>query len=122
MRNRAKCKLCGDTIESYANDDTIECSCGEITISGGAQKLITWAKDYTNFLRIDDFDNEIEVKFVDKEQSTLKNYASPNFEKQKLLEEFKNLIDYYENMKLHQVTNKDLADFMRLILLIMESH
>lgn len=118
MRNRAKCKLCGDTIESYANDDTIECSCGEITISGGNNKLITWAKDYANFLRIDDLDNEIEVKFVDKE---LIKEPKANESKESLYLEFKNLIEYYENMKLHQVTNKDLADFMRLLLLIMES-
>jgi hypothetical protein len=70
MKNRAKCKLCKTTIESFFKDDYIYCKCGEIAISGGHYELRTFAKDYANFLRIDDEGNEIIVQFkesADKE-------------------------------------------------------
>lgn len=62
MRNRAKCKLCSTIIESFHRYDYISCDCGEISIEGGADKFITGAKDYANFLRIDDLDRESPVK------------------------------------------------------------
>lgn len=69
MRNRAKCKLCGDIIESLAFADIVSCSCDEITIWGGLQELRTVSRtpDYRNFLRIDESGNEIAVKYVDKD-------------------------------------------------------
>ena len=63
MRNRAKCKLCGDLIESYTITDYVECKCGEIAISGGNVNLVTWAKDYVNFLRVEDNGSEKSVKY-----------------------------------------------------------
>ena len=65
MRNRAKCKLCKDLLESYHMQDHVECSCGEIAISGGTYRFYASAKDYQNFLRVDDEGNEISVKVVD---------------------------------------------------------
>ena len=55
-------------IESFHQFDLIACKCGEISITGGNTSFGTSAKDYANFIRIDDEDNEIEVKFVEKEE------------------------------------------------------
>jgi hypothetical protein len=35
IRNAAKCKKCGDVIESKARCNPVTCSCGSITIDGG---------------------------------------------------------------------------------------
>jgi hypothetical protein len=59
MRNRAKCKLCQDVIESYTILDHVECKCGEISISGGNHELNCMAMDWDNFLRVDDQGNTI---------------------------------------------------------------
>ena len=68
MKNRAKCKLCSSIIESVNVHDYVECSCGEIAIDGGDEYHKTYARDYANFLRVDDEGNEIIVKVVDKEE------------------------------------------------------
>jgi hypothetical protein len=65
MRNRAKCKLCHQVIESMFLLDYISCECGEIAISGGNLKLEAKAHDWDNFLRIDETGKEIPVSFVD---------------------------------------------------------
>ena len=58
MRNKAKCKLCQSIIESFHDSDYVQCNCGEISVSGGAA-LYCSAKNWHNFLRVDDEDNEI---------------------------------------------------------------
>jgi len=35
IANKAKCKLCGDTIISKSRHDFVKCSCGSIGIDGG---------------------------------------------------------------------------------------
>jgi len=35
IRNRAKCKLCGDIIESKYRHDFVTCKCGAISVDGG---------------------------------------------------------------------------------------
>lgn len=67
MRNRAKCKLCGDILESYYQKDYVECSCGEIAINGGNYELKCFAKNWENFLRLDDAGNVMSPKIVEKE-------------------------------------------------------
>lgn len=69
MRNRAKCKLCNDILESFHHHDFVTCRCGEISVDGGQHHFKCSAKDFKNFLRIDDHDNEIPIKYVDKEPS-----------------------------------------------------
>lgn len=64
MKNRAKCRLCKSVIESYHEADYVECKCGEISVSGGL-KLYCGAKDWKNFVRVDDLGNEIQVKIND---------------------------------------------------------
>ncbi len=67
MRNRAKCKLCTEVIESKTINDYVSCSCGEISIDGGLEKYSASARNFDNFFRIDDEDNEISVIVKDKE-------------------------------------------------------
>lgn len=67
MRNRAKCKLCKDIIESLHHYDYVTCSCGEISVDGGLDMLRVSAKSFENFIRIDDLGNEIPVKVIEKD-------------------------------------------------------
>jgi hypothetical protein len=62
MRNRAKCALCKDVLESFHETDYVSCRCGEISITGGMHRYECAAKSFANFLRVDDQDNEIVVK------------------------------------------------------------
>lgn len=66
MKNKAKCKLCSDIIESKFKNDFVKCSCGQIWIDGGEEYYRSGAEDYRNFLRIDEEGNEIEVTFIDQ--------------------------------------------------------
>ncbi len=61
MRNRAKCRKCGDIIESKSTSDFVSCKCGEISIDGGQSELHIrrLAKSWSNFLAVDDEGNEI---------------------------------------------------------------
>ena len=64
MRNRAKCKLCGDIIESFHPTDVVECKCGEIAVDRGLG-LGCAARDWKNFVRVDDEGNEIVVRITE---------------------------------------------------------
>lgn len=67
MRNRAKCRLCGEIIESFAVGDYITCKCGEIGVHGGPIKFECAVRsDWGNFVRIDDNDKEVEITVKDK--------------------------------------------------------
>lgn len=66
MRNRAKCKLCKDVLESFHEFDMVGCKCGHISISGGQMRFEASAIDWGNFLRVDDEGNEILVKVQDE--------------------------------------------------------
>lgn len=35
LKNRAKCLLCGDIIESKGRHDFVTCSCGSLSVDGG---------------------------------------------------------------------------------------
>jgi len=65
MRNRAKCKLCYETIESFHQFDYVSCKCGEISISGGETKYEVSFRNPKNFLRIDDNGKEFTPVFKD---------------------------------------------------------
>lgn len=68
MRNRAKCKKCDDIIESTHRHEFVSCRCGEISIDGGDAYCRCMAKDWDNFLRIDDDENIIVPKIKEPEQ------------------------------------------------------
>lgn len=66
MRNRAKCKKCETIIESFHSHDYVTCKCGEISVDGGLQYYKASAYNFDNFIRVDDQDNEIPVRLLDK--------------------------------------------------------
>jgi len=66
VKNRAKCKLCGDIIESKTRHDMCWCKCGEIAVDGGQDYHKCIAGDWANFIRVDDEGNEIIPKIVEK--------------------------------------------------------
>ena len=104
MRNRAKCKLCKDIVESFHVHDYVTCSCGEIAVDGGLQYLKAVAKNWENFLRVDDEGNEIIVKIdcssessIEKEaQNTQNTQHKPS--KVELLEMLHDMIKAIENL------------------------
>jgi hypothetical protein len=66
MRNRAKCRLCGDVIESLHVHDYVPCKCDEIAVDGGTQYWRVFAKSWDNFIRLDDEGNEVIPVVEDK--------------------------------------------------------
>lgn len=94
LRNRAKCKLCNSIIESFHSTDYVLCKCGEIAVDGGeAMRCI--AKDFKNFLRVDDEGNEIVVKVIeDKKQ--LEELKKPS--KDDLCKMVDDMIEGYERL------------------------
>lgn len=46
IRNAARCKACGDEIESTYRHDFKSCSCGAIFVDGGTDYLRRGAKDF----------------------------------------------------------------------------
>ena len=72
MRNRAKCKLCQSIIESFHTGDYVECKCGEISVCEGSA-LKCAAKDYQNFIRVDDEGNEIVVRVAEEHDMPIPN-------------------------------------------------
>lgn len=78
MKNRAKCKLCSSIIESYFKGDYVSCKCGEISVTDG-DALNCAAKDFNNFLRVDDEGNEIIVT-VKPHGESVKPLDKPTFE------------------------------------------
>ncbi len=119
MRNRAKCKKCASIIESFTLYDYVDCKCGEINIYGGKDKLGCSAKDWVNFLRIDDLGNEILVQVKENNQEIHQPSTKPT--QQEILETLTHLINSYENLPSHAMqespTNYDLC----AVLLIMRS-
>lgn len=120
MRNRAKCRLCGDIIESFLKHDLVTCKCGEISIDGGNELLRCVANDWKNFLRVDDNGNEIVVKVVDPdaviEQPT---QESPPLTKPELIQMLDSMVKNIENLPKNAmdlpVNHYDLYSFMILI-------
>ncbi len=123
MRNQAKCKLCSSIIESFFEKDYIECKCGEISINGGPGIFKANAKNWDNFLRIDDEGNEILVKVKEREEIIV-NF-SPKPTREELLETLDMMIQNMENIPSHAMTNPvthyDLAAALILVSSIFKS-
>lgn len=84
MRNRAKCKLCLDIIESKDVHEYVSCSCKQISIGGGAEKFRCQAIDWNNFIRISDDGCEIPVKFEDTNNQEDSKHTKNNVENQRM--------------------------------------
>ncbi len=97
MRNRAKCYLCKDIIESKAVNDRVICSCGEISVDGGLESYLCSANNFGNFLRVDDEGNEIIVKVqYDVMKSNKYNVKKPG--KKELIEMLDEMIKKIEDL------------------------
>lgn len=120
MKNQAKCRLCRDVIESLALADIVTCSCGEITIWGGAYELRSNAKDYKNFLRISESGQEVEVKYHEKpEESNTAHEEQESISIKDLMYSLEASIKAIENLPDHaknsSVTHYDMLSLMIVI-------
>ncbi|MCF1193260.1 hypothetical protein LRR18_16845, partial [Mangrovimonas sp. AS39] len=96
MKNRAKCKLCQSTIESFHDTDYVSCKCSHISVSGGLRMECS-AIDWNNFLRVDDQGNEIIVKVKESNEDVkpLYNENPTREDKLKMLDE---MIKSYDDL------------------------
>ena len=127
MKNRAKCRLCQTLIESFFERDFITCKCGEISVFGG-DGMHTKAKDYANFLRVDEMGNEIPVKYVsvheDEKSNGQPTDAPKEFSKAELIEELetfiKNDLQLPDDAHIQHISFVDLLRYMVPILSILK--
>lgn len=127
MRNRAQCKLCKEIIESFQEFDYVSCKCDEIAITGGKVKYECFAKNWENFLRVDDNDHVIPVRLTEKEEDNLvENHIPVHQSRMDLIEELERLITYSQEMSdqaLKQpVSQYELLRFLSLIITILKSN
>ncbi len=117
MRNRAKCRKCNSIIESYHSEDHVICKCDEIEVYGGAAMRCA-AKDFANFLRVDDEGNEIIVSVKDKDDvKPLDIGTKPT--KEDLLKMLDEMIKNIDAMPTHIMTEPITHyDFVSALLLI----
>lgn len=73
MKNRAKCKKCNSIIESFHRTDYQTCVCNEISVYGGPDLMQCGAVEWSNFVRVDDLGNEINVKVKEDVKDSMKN-------------------------------------------------
>lgn len=101
--------MCNDIIESTHEKDSKSCSCGEISVDGG-DSMRCFARDFINFLRIDDDGNEIVVTVKEK-------YSRENI--LKMLEDFITKIEEMPPAALYSSVNHyDLLTSLNLIHMI----
>ena len=60
LQNKAKCKICGDIIESKHRHDFVSCSCGNIFVDGGKDYLRRGATHPESFEELSITDHEKE--------------------------------------------------------------
>lgn len=126
MKNRAKCKLCQSIIESFHEDDYVECSCKEIAIWGGTSSYNLSYGDITNFLRVDDLGNEIIVKEGEEPNSDVKQLDNETKPTRKELIEMldtmaKNIEDLPSYAKQTPCNQYDLLALISLVSLILKT-
>lgn len=123
MRNRAKCKLCEDIIESKHRHDYVSCKCGQISVDGGQDYWRTFATDYVNFLRIEDDGTVKEVVYIEKEQPKEEVSTEPGEDppprltKTEKLDMLKGLLDAVQNVPLDRpITHYDYHQLLLLVI------
>lgn len=127
MRNRAKCSLCKDIIESFHATDLMYCKCNEIYIDGGLTNFKAGASDWANFIRIDDDDEEIQIKVIEKDGNMEEDTTIelPSLTRQDKLDMLKGMIDSYERLPSHAmlspITQDDMAAALLLIYEILKN-
>lgn len=129
VKNRAKCKLCQSIIESFHTHDYVSCKCGEISIDGGDQYCRALAKNWENFLRVDDEGNEIVVKvvnnFAEDDTDVKQLYTESKPTKSDLIKMLADMGKSIEELPPQAMTmsvsNYDLGALISLLLLILKS-
>jgi hypothetical protein len=126
MRNRAKCKLCGDILESFHVHDYVTCKCGEIGIDGGLQYAKCSARDWKNFIRIDDNGHEI-IPVVKESADAIEQERTetpPALSRKEKIEMLERMIKYDGELPLDQqrasASSYDLYSYMMLVLAILK--
>lgn len=124
MKNRAKCKLCGDIIESFHPSDYVNCKCGEIGVGAGLAMQCS-ANDWKNFLRVDDEGNEIVVTLKEEESPFLEKAESPPPNRAELINMLDEMRQSLDNLPAHalyqNVTHADLSSLISLLWAIFKS-
>lgn len=116
MKNKAKCKLCNSIIESFHATDYVICSCGEIAVDGGDAMRCS-AKDFNNFIRVDEKGNEIQVKVINKDEE-VKEEPLSKLTRQELIYEIKELIKNIQNLPNHAMqTPLNHYDYLSILML-----
>lgn len=125
MKNRAKCKLCNDIIESFHDQDYVFCKCREISVFDGNALRCT-ANNWSNFLRVDDLGNEIIVK-VKEMSEDIKPLDMPSNKpgKKELLGMLNDMINNIDNLPQHAatapITHYDFSSLMILVAALFNS-
>ena len=135
MRNRAKCKLCNDIIESTATYHFVTCKCGQISIDGGPSEYRRClAHDWANFVYLDDDETERPLKVQKLEENPKDQVASEKAKdsdkesvvtgkRAELMEVLKETLKNSENLPPHVrssfVTYADLDGLVSLIYAIL---
>ena len=118
MKNKAKCRLCGDIIESVHSDEVASCKCGAISVHGGDAMYCSVLGDWTNFIRVDDNGNEIvptiKEKAIDESEAT-ERLAT----KQDLIDALTRQYEYidasYDVVKWAAPTTSDISAMLQII-------
>jgi len=110
--------LCKSVIESFHKYDYVSCKCGEISITGGNDAYECSAKDFNNFLRVDDMDNEISVK-VEGEDKPNKEETPSITTREDLLSMLNAMISDIDRLPNHAKTSPvTLLDHQSLLILL----
>ncbi len=126
MRNRAKCKLCKDILESFHQFDLVQCKCGEISISGGNNQFQCAAKNWINFLRLDDDDNEVSVKVKgDIKEEPIKEEVSFKYTRDQQLDMLESMLKNIEDLPKHvmdtPINHYDFYSYLLVVLSILKT-
>ena len=62
ISNKARCRLCGDIIESKHRHDWQSCSCGAIFVDGGHEYLRRGAKSFEDLEELSEYEDVEEEK------------------------------------------------------------
>lgn len=119
MRNRAKCALCKDIIETHFPSDYQHCSCGEIAIDGIKRG---YTKHQENFLHLNDDDTEEALLLLGEEgkEMPIESTDDPvTPKKEELIDMLDQMIKTYENLPQHALHQPvSYYDHLSLLLLM----
>lgn len=60
LRNKAKCLLCGDIIESKHRHHFVRCSCGKLSVDGGLIYLRRVFDKMEDWIDLSEFEEDVE--------------------------------------------------------------